>query len=1426
MHVFEILQACLSDAQVERVGWVLVHSVWEFALLAVLAAVSQMAARRLSAATRYSLLLLALGAIVVAPAVTWRSLADAPVEVAAQPLPTASQFASRSVSELTRPPRESLAPVLGARDEASPGHVDAPTAPPSEMSRDRVDRLAALKSALQPWLRTLVVGWCLGVAAFGVRPWLSWRFVRRLRSVGTSPVPEDVRDRVASLAERLGVRRSVAVLQSTLARVPVVIGWWKPVVLLPASLLTGLPAAHLEAILAHELAHIRRHDFAVNLLQTLIETVFFYHPAVWWLSRRIRVEREHCCDDMAVALVGSRLEYGRALLAIAELRGATTALALGARSGSLLARVQRLVGRDATRQPGFGMALGFGLFALMLALAGAWGVAQQSQPTPADETLESPAERAAWAALDSLDVTVYGAAADRRHLRQWIARLERTSFPRAKIRKLREKLREPVRAAEFLNVSAAAWPHIARLKSLQELRVIGGDLRGAPMEAIGQLTNLRRLETNGRCNPDDLASLSPLTDLEQLSVAFTVFEEGEGWREEQLRNLLPEELAFARRLRTTLPDREHVILAAVLTDRALDWFSGLKRLRVVKLVNTFISNEGLRRLSQLPTLESLDVQVADDPEVSARHLRRMASLKHLSGVNLSDPVLSELSALSQLEELGQHAGDVTDAGIVPLLKLSRLRRLTLWHSQLTPAGLQRLAELPQLERLDVRWSGSLQAEDVKAFTTRRPQCEVLLAALAEPAASATDLAPAKIAEQVEAAMRRYAAVEYEARTSETRNANYFTGKEAIFVSGAGSFRYVSDGERWLAEEQGFTTRHGQPGTIPTNEVSGFDGEQFFHQRGGVLTIGENSLAPQRIEPREVLWHGGRTASWLMHALKHASARVVRREPFNGHECLVVVSEPGESRPETGPEWRFEVTLSPEQSWLPLKTEIRYRGEKYSAERLEQVVHTPDGDWYPRTIRFQAFHDWPTTDKLTSIVKFRRRDKFADSEFRRLTPLPFGVDIVDHRRSQVWHNDPWWPELAPWLKEQLAWPRANLSGLSDGMLYFGSKIAGQPAPPIEAAEWLNGDPGPWDRPGRRLTVLFFFGGDAIEPTPQWFAGLKGLHGRYATFGLDVVGVATADSDRATVRRTLRSLDVRFPVALDRPPLENERWGRTFAAYSLPIYTGVLLIDADGRVVSLDPHVERGPDTSRLEAIVRERLRKTFKLTYADPATRLSVAEVRRIEAEWKQRRRAARPERPEDGRLWVRLRFPDGEQPRDGRTAQLEIVPELRLLSSFIPGGWTVLNDGRQSVADDTGCDLAGLPKGTYRVTVKRPGFAAVERFFVLPPADPGKPFEVTLQPGDAIHGRVVGPNGQPISDATIRATCRYLDREFLSRHTTANVPTEPRRTDAQGRFAFHGLYEGAFGVDVSAEGYSPASVVLAPHHGESPIELSVRPKED
>ncbi|MDB5336402.1 MAG: TonB domain/peptidase domain protein [Planctomycetaceae bacterium] len=340
----------ISQAIVERLGWVLVHSLWQFILVALVAEVAMRGMRRNSSAARYGVLVVALLASVSLPATTCILQGD----TAEQSLSSGEPVSARSTSLVVRSDPSSIQRIVASKPHAaSPADLAVVKTLSSESTATRATSIPSdqswseqVHSALRPWLAWIVMGWSVGVLLCSLRPLLGWLTLWRLRRVGVSPVSTDVLARMQQLAQRLGVRHAVQVLHSTLAQVPIVVGYLRPMILLPVSLMTSIPASQLDAILAHELAHIRRHDFIVNLLQTLIETLFFYHPAVWWLSRQIRIEREHCCDDLVVALLGDRVEYGRALLAVAELHGHSAVLALGASDGPLLSRIRRL-----TRSP-------------------------------------------------------------------------------------------------------------------------------------------------------------------------------------------------------------------------------------------------------------------------------------------------------------------------------------------------------------------------------------------------------------------------------------------------------------------------------------------------------------------------------------------------------------------------------------------------------------------------------------------------------------------------------------------------------------------------------------------------------------------------------------------------------------------------------------------------------------------------------------------------------------------------------------------------------------------------------------------------------------------------------------------------------------------------------------------------------------------
>ena len=200
-------------------------------------------------------------------------------------------------------------------------------------------------TAIKPYMDTLVLVWLLGVLFFLLRLQGSIFYLKRLRSTGARSVPLVWQQKAIQLSERLGVGRTVQLLESKLVEVPMVIGHLKPVVLLPMGMLTGLTVAEVEAILAHELAHVKRYDYLINLVQTVVESLLFFNPAVWWISQTIRKHRELCCDDIAVRCCGNQMVYASALsnLGAWSLRSPALGMGLFKSENELLMRIKRLI---------------------------------------------------------------------------------------------------------------------------------------------------------------------------------------------------------------------------------------------------------------------------------------------------------------------------------------------------------------------------------------------------------------------------------------------------------------------------------------------------------------------------------------------------------------------------------------------------------------------------------------------------------------------------------------------------------------------------------------------------------------------------------------------------------------------------------------------------------------------------------------------------------------------------------------------------------------------------------------------------------------------------------------------------------------------------------------------------------------------------
>ena len=339
----------LNQPWTERLGWTLLHFLWQGILVAALYALARaLAGGRISARGRYAIACASLLAMTVAPALTYWWLGN-------------SGQAAR-IGDLTD---------WGAR-QLAPGVAYSPVTDPWQQA-----------------MPGIVMAWFAGAAACSLRLLMGFISAAALRRSRHAPVLTEWQQTLDRLIERMHVSRSVRLLATDRVDSPSVIGWLRPVILAPVGVLCGLAPEQVEALLAHELAHVRRHDYLVNVLQGIAESLLFYHPAVWWISNQIRAEREHCCDDLAVAASGDVLVYARALAELESMRPAHFKAALSANDGSLLRRIRRLADPVAAHRPaGWGVAWSLGAL-LLLGIAGVavTGAQGQSQPVVNLDTL-------------------------------------------------------------------------------------------------------------------------------------------------------------------------------------------------------------------------------------------------------------------------------------------------------------------------------------------------------------------------------------------------------------------------------------------------------------------------------------------------------------------------------------------------------------------------------------------------------------------------------------------------------------------------------------------------------------------------------------------------------------------------------------------------------------------------------------------------------------------------------------------------------------------------------------------------------------------------------------------------------------------------------------------------------------------------------
>ena len=318
------LFTCFTQNLNYALGWMVIHSLWQATAIAIISGIVAIVVRKKSPQLRYWIHNAALLSVLIAAMVTFCLYYDFSKEIGQtifvpEKMPVAlsnAEFVSNSQSSIDNTQSEPLS-------------------------------MEGLRMYFNRNIYLIVTMWIMGVALFILKLLGGISYVYYLRSRLNFPADEYWLEMVEKLGEKAGVKRGMELVESALVRSPLVVGHLKPMILFPIGAINKLNTKEVEAILAHEIAHVLRNDYIFNIIQSVIEALFYFHPAVWWISANIRTERENSCDDVAIALCGNSMTYAKALVSVQEMAyygSPQMAMAFaGQRKNQLLFRVQRIL---------------------------------------------------------------------------------------------------------------------------------------------------------------------------------------------------------------------------------------------------------------------------------------------------------------------------------------------------------------------------------------------------------------------------------------------------------------------------------------------------------------------------------------------------------------------------------------------------------------------------------------------------------------------------------------------------------------------------------------------------------------------------------------------------------------------------------------------------------------------------------------------------------------------------------------------------------------------------------------------------------------------------------------------------------------------------------------------------------------------------
>jgi beta-lactamase regulating signal transducer with metallopeptidase domain len=677
-------------------GSVAVRLLWQGAALGLLAAIALALLRNSAPSRRYAVGCVTLGAFALllpanglfAPPVPLHSPVPTDVPVPFR-YPTPYQSVEADVSELITPTvapsspiEKTVLPVMSTKREVRPRAI-----------------ISAWYETALPWIGAC---WAAGILLFGLHDIVGLAAVLHMRARGTE-APASILAMAERVRQRIGVSVSVPIRVVEGISTAMVTGLFRVVILIPAAMVSGMSPESVEAILAHEFAHLRRWDRWINLLQCLLETVLFFHPALWWLSRRIRVERELCCDELALGLCPDRAHYVRALLSLSEQSDSTTSAVLSSHGGSFAHRVRHILGLprprgDARREAGSVSALvviAVTLFILTWSRIG------------------SATNRGAelrFSDLRAIGVVQARWEDDPRPLGDpWLTEYT-TGW--TVLDEARGRVTVPRGAQVKLSIAKTDLSGLAALppNSIFFLDARYRDLTDNDMAPIGHLTGLRALDLGENLynlHGPGLASFGNLKNLEWLNIHGSPLDAlpanviRQFHRLRYLAGIFRENSSMALREAADLPALEFLSMKGGGTIAAQDiaYLADNASLRGLALYNFGLTDDMLSELDQLKSLRVLNL--SENP--------------------ITDASLDTIAQLTDLQFLDLHSTKVSDAGMERLSRLSMLKSIDLSNTQVSAASLKYLGALPSLNSanlLDTNVSEELASAFARTISSR------------------------------------------------------------------------------------------------------------------------------------------------------------------------------------------------------------------------------------------------------------------------------------------------------------------------------------------------------------------------------------------------------------------------------------------------------------------------------------------------------------------------------------------------------------------------------------------------------------------------------------------------------------------------------------------------------------------------------------